>query len=172
VIRQPEDTGTPDKPPAMPPPADKCRQLLADEVYITLQDAPAPPPGAGPAAPPATPAAPFFSGDFASMKCTGNVEVKTSDQFVQCDSLFYDKVADQSLLEVSDPENDVRVYMQEESGGSRVLCARKSLALDGKSGAFTPGGMLLIRPYSADKPAPLGKDSSPMRGRKQAADGK
>ena len=33
-------------PPAMPPPADKCRQLLADEVYITLQDAPAPPPGA------------------------------------------------------------------------------------------------------------------------------
>ena len=153
-------------------------RLLADNVFLTLQD-PAPPapadatPGAKPAAPaaPKTPAAPaaaatpangLFNGDLKSIDCRGTVEVTTNDQFIQCDRLFKDVVDDKSLLEVNDPDNDVRVYLSDDSG-SRLMSVKKSLMLDGKTGTFSPGGLLLILPFRASEPAPRDKDSSPAR---------
>ena len=143
LVRQAESSGS-------------YREVLADEVYLT--------PGA-PAAKSGTPANAFFSGDFRSLECLGRVELRTPDQFVQCDRFIYDKGRDSSLMLVDDPGNDVRVYMSEESGGSRILSAQKSLEVDGNSGKFTPGGMLVILPYRARIPAPRGKESSPARKR-------
>lgn len=151
-------------------------RLLADNVFLTLQD-PAPPapanatPGAAPTPKPAAPAAPaaaatpangLFNGDLKSIDCRGTVEVTTNEQFIQCDRLFKDVVEDKSLLEVNDPDNDVRVYLSDDSG-SRLMSVKKSLALDGKTGTFSPGGLLLILPFRASEPAPRDKDSSPAR---------
>lgn len=143
-------------------------QLLADEVFLKLQDPPPPDPAAKTAAKPATPAASatpatgLFSGDLSSIDCRGGVEVTTNDQLIQCDRLFKDVVKDVSLLEVNDPDNDVRVYLSDEAS-SRLLSVKKSLSLDGKTGTFQPGGLLLILPFRGTAPAPRDKNSSPAR---------
>jgi hypothetical protein len=143
--------------------------LLADEVYISLQDAPTAAPNAA-----GTPANQFFSGDLQSIDCHGNVELtcasgqgtQTAGQLVQCDRLRYDGRAEVSLLEMDDPANDVRIYLRQENGGTRILSARQSLRLDGNSGTFMPGGELVILPYRGTAPAPRGTGGSPAR-RKQ-----
>ncbi|MGD0091558.1 MAG: hypothetical protein ABSE73_16700 [Planctomycetota bacterium] len=139
-------------------------ELLADEVYLTPPDAP-PAAGQAKAATSAagTPAQASFSGDFKSLEGLGHVEIRSPDQLVQCDRLHYDKEKDISLLRVDDPENDVRVYMSEESGGTRILSAQKSLTVDGNSGKYTPGGLLVMLPYRAKVPASRDKESSPAR---------
>jgi hypothetical protein len=152
VITQPADA---------PPGLEK--RMRADEVDITIEDAPATAPGAPP-----TPANQFFSGGLKSLECRGNVELSTPDELVQCDRLFHDKPSDSSVMEVNDPGNDVRIYMHEETG-TRILSSQKSLVLDGKSGRFTPGGVFLILPYHGDVPAPRDKDSSPARKKTRAA---
>ena len=138
-------------------------ELLADEVYLTLADAA---PDTGTSTAPGAPAGAFFSGDFKSLAGLGHVEIRSPDQLVECDRLDYDKEKDVSVLRVDDPENDVRVYMKEPSGGTRILSARKSLEVDGSSGKFTPGGELVILPYRAKVPAARDKESSPARKRK------
>ncbi|MCY3024372.1 MAG: hypothetical protein NTW87_35800, partial [Planctomycetota bacterium] len=151
MIRQRDVTAAPGQAPIE-------KRLLADEVTITLEDSP--PPAAGTAA--ATPAEPFFSGKFKALDARGNVELVSPEQVVQCDRLLYEAPPkDSSLLQVDDPENDVRVYMREESGGTRVLCARKSLALDGATGMFAPGGRMVMLPYRRWAPAVRDKESSP-----------
>ncbi|HYG74169.1 MAG TPA: hypothetical protein VEK08_04110 [Planctomycetota bacterium] len=134
-------------------------QLLADEVVIKLKDDPS----AANAGSVKTPAGDLFSGGLSSIDCRGAVELTTKDQLMQCDRLFRDVVAEKSLLEMSDPENDVRVYLSQENGGSRLLSVRKSLTLDGKTGTFNPGGMLLMLPYRGAAPAARGKENSPAR---------
>ncbi|HYF51029.1 MAG TPA: hypothetical protein VEJ63_16570, partial [Planctomycetota bacterium] len=123
-------------------------QMIADEVAIEL-DQPAQPLSEA-----ATPAKELFSGDLKSITCSGNVELSTPDQLVHCDQLIHNVKEDSSLLQMSDPENDVRIYAREESGGTRFLSVQKSLKLDGQSGKFTPGGMLLMLPYRSDRSAP------------------
>jgi hypothetical protein len=150
VITQPVDA---------PPGLEK--RMCADEVDITLEDAPAPTPNAPP-----TPANQFFAGGLKSLECRGNVELSTPDELVQCDRLIHDKLSDSSVMEVNEPGNDVRIYMHEETG-TRILSSQKSLVLDGKSGRFTPGGVFLILPYRGDAPTPRDKESSPARKKKQ-----
>jgi len=140
-------------------------QLLADEVVIKLQD---PAPSTAPTAVNKTPANSLFVGDLKSIDCRGAVELTTKDQLMQCDRLFKEVGADTSLLEMTDPENDVRVYLSQENGGSRLLSVKKSLSLDGKTGTFNPGGLLLMLPYRGNEPAPRGKENSPARLKSQA----
>jgi len=131
-------------------------QMLADEVVIELDAAKATDESG-------TPANALFSGDLKSITCNGNVELTTPDQLVQCDQLIHSVKEDTSLLQMNEADNDVRIYAREENGGTRFLSVQKSLKLDGQSGKFTPGGMLLMLPYRSDKPAPRDKYSSPAR---------
>ncbi|HEY3323613.1 MAG TPA: hypothetical protein VGP72_24375 [Planctomycetota bacterium] len=137
-------------------------RLLADEVYLTMDDPPPAPAGTQASTTPAL----FNNGELKQIDCRGAVELTTDDQLIQCERLLKDVKNDTSLLEVSDPDNDVRVYLSQE-GGSRVLCVKKSLTLDGKTGTFKPSGMMLMLPFRANAPAPRDKASSPARGKKK-----
>lgn len=137
-------------------------QLFADEVEL-LMDAPA----AG--APASTTPAPVASGELFTadpqkIRCTGNIElIAQGSQWVQCDEMEYDVKTQRSILKMKDKDNDVRVYMKDEGGGSRVLCVRGSLELDGKSGTFKPGGMMVMLPYAKAAPTGRTKMESPAQ---------
>ena len=134
-------------------------QLLADEVYITMEDPPAPPPGT---VAPATDS--LLPGEMKSLECRGVVDIITDEQWVQCDRLFLDVAADRKTLLVDDPENDVRVYMHDEAGGgTKILSVQKSLDIDGKTGVYKPGGVMLILPYLEKVPTLRDKNRSPVR---------
>lgn len=113
------------------------------------------------------PAAPdgndFFSSGLKSLECFGTVELVTDDKLIHCDQLKFDAKNEVSLLEVEDVEDDVRVYIHGEDGTDKVLCARRSLLLDQKTGTFTPGGQLLMLPYKKASPMPRGRSNSPAR---------
>jgi hypothetical protein len=139
-------------------------QLFADEVRLLLEEAAPDQPAAGAAKPDAaeSPAGALFEGKLKSIECLGGVEITTPEQLVQCDRFQHDVASEVTVLAVDDPENDVRIYIRDEAG-NQFLSAEKSLKIDGKSGRFEPGGMLLILPYRADAPAPRDKKSSPAK---------
>ena len=129
-------------------------QLLADDVHLVMKDTP-------PAA------SSLFSGDLKSLDCLGNVEVITDDEFVHCDRLFHDVDADFSRMTMDDPENDVRIYRQEESGKTQLISAVKSLEVNTPTGEYKPGGVVFMIPYRHNIPAPRAKDCSPAHRKKE-----
>jgi len=127
--------------------------LYADEVELMMDTA---------AATTAAPSGELFTADPQKIRCTGNIEViAQGSQWVQCDELEYDVKTQRSTLKMKDPENDIRIYMKDEGGGTRVLCVRGSLELDGKSGKFLPGGLMLMLPYSKAAPSGRARTESP-----------
>lgn len=161
-------------------------QLFADEVYLTLDDPPSPAaapavpasgvapaadvkppvvadgktPGANPADAPPPPSG-LFSGDLKCMECFGTVELVNENQWVQCDHLFYDAPTEKSSLQVSDPDNDVRIYLRQEDGGTKILSVKSSLEVDGKAGVYNPGGLMFMLPYKGKAPTGREKINSP-----------
>ena len=91
------------------------------------------------------------------------VELVMDDKLIHCDTLKFDGKEESAEFDVDDPEDDVRIYNHGEDGSDKVLCARKSLGLDQKTGMFTPGGQMLILPFKAPAPYPRGRDNSPSR---------
>ena len=132
------------------------RQLFADTVTLLLDD-PTPAPAGQ-----STPADALFSAKLKSIECSGNVDLTTDDQLIQCDRLLHDIKNDTTLLEVNDAENDVRIYMGDDSGGTRFLSFQKFLSFDSRNGKLSHGGMLML-PYRGSEPAPRDKNSSPVR---------
>ncbi len=137
-------------------------QILADQMFLVMSvpaedpNAPKPPDGAP------TKSGSLASGDLKSIDCQGNVEVMTDDQVIQCDRLFHEVEHDTSVMTMTDPESDVRIYRpHDETGKSEVVTVLKSLDYDGKSGTFKPGGRLLILPYRKEVSAARDKESSP-----------
>ena len=68
-----------------------------------------------------------------------------------------------TVLEMNDPEDDVRVYLHDDDGSTNVWLSRATLRLDEKTGTFTPGSQLLRLPYTQSGPAPRGAENSPAR---------
>jgi hypothetical protein len=157
------------------------RTLKANYVKIVMEE-PAAPPAPGTAKPAAakadatkdatgTPVQPssgdFFSGELKSMECVEMVELMQGDnQFIHCDNMTFDAKEKLTVLEMNDPEDDVRVYLHDDDGSTKVLLSRPTLRLDEKTGMFTPGVQLLMVPYNKPGPAPRGAENSP--GRKKA----
>ena len=119
--------------------------------------------GAKVGSPPAPEAADFFSAGLKTLECFDKVELVTDDKLIHCDDMKFDAKKEFSLLTMDDKEDDVRVYIHGEDGSDKVLCARKSLLLDQKTGTFTPGGQLLMIPYKKAAPEARGRDNSPAR---------
>ncbi|MFH0938170.1 MAG: hypothetical protein V1899_02675 [Planctomycetota bacterium] len=139
-------------------------QLLADDVFLIMDDR-----SPTVVTSKATSADDLFSGNLKTIECVGNVELTTSDQVVQCDRLLHNVQNETSALVVDDPENDVRIYLADSSGGTRFMSVQKNLNLDGKTGAFKPGGMLLMLPYREKAPASRRKEDSPVQKKKVSA---
>jgi lipopolysaccharide export system protein LptA len=133
-------------------------QLMADEVELEMDAQAAAPAGEGPVN------GELFTADPSRIRCHGNIElIAQNAQWVQCDEMVYDVKSQRSTLSMKDKNNDVRIFMRDEGGGSRVLCVRNSLELDGNSGTFKPGGLMVMLPFYKDAPGPRTPDGSPMR---------
>lgn len=104
-----------------------------------------------------------FSANVKSLECRGRVEITTPTQVVHCDRLFYDMATYQVFLETDQPNDKVRVYLQD-GVGTKMLEVTRRLDYDSKSGVFTPVERMLLKPFPATVPLPRTPSSTPAGG--------
>lgn len=135
---------TPPKPPTDPKQAQPAKPK-------TPTDPKAPPADPKTAAPGSSPAPAGF-GAVKSVEAFGHIEISTPTQYVHCDKFFYEMATDHLRLEMLDPVDEVRVYMHDDSGATKILRVIRQLDYDSDKGLFTPGGRVLMVPFKQDNP--------------------
>ena len=98
----------------------------------------------------------MFAGSLKSLDCGGRVEIKTAAQTILCDRGVLDMFRKTFVMEMRNPKDDVRVYMNEGlagGGGPMLLLAPKSLTVNMTTGEFKAGGPQHMESFTGPIPS-------------------
>lgn len=120
-------------------------RMNADEVILTME---VPPPGQ-----PTTPGTNLFAGGLRSLECTGRVEIRSPPRTVLCDKCVVDMNRKTLHLEMKNPKDEVKVYIQENASAGKILVAPKSITVNMETGEFRAQGAQRMENYTGAVPS-------------------